>query len=300
MGAEDVQRGWARAVWSRKTVAAIGVTGVVVASLGVGAADAQQEPTGFAELPVGEWLGNGRAAGLSTTSGEGVAIAGLHWLLAAPAGLSITSTDEETSRLTREVGRRLLDLCAELGGSYLVHGSPQQRMLPPGREAEGRARGIAYFAAIAEEAEAAGLVYVIEPLSRLDTAFVTTVDEALAIIREIGSPALKTMVDCYATAANDEDVPGLLDRHLASSDIFHVHFNDDDKRGPGEGGIDFAAVLAALQRHGYAGAAAVEPFVYLPDGPACAARAIGYLRGIEAGLRDAAESVAGPIAEPSG
>ena len=75
MGAEDVQRGWARAVWSRKTVAAIGVTGVVVASLGVGAADAQQEPTGFAELPVGEWLGNGRAAGLSTTSGEGVAIA---------------------------------------------------------------------------------------------------------------------------------------------------------------------------------------------------------------------------------
>ena len=236
----------------------------------------------------------------SAAEGEGVAIAGLHWLLAAPAGLSITATDEETSRLTREAGRRLIGLCAELGGSYLVHGSPQQRTLPPGHEADGRARGIAYFAAMAEEARAAGLAYVIEPLSRLDTAFVNTVDEALAIIREIGSPALKTMVDCYATAANGEDVPGLLDRHLPSSEIVHVHFNDDDKRGPGEGSIDFAAVLAALRRHGCAGAAAVEPFVYLPDGPACAARAIGYLRGLEAGSYHATGAAAEPIAGPGG
>ena len=28
--------------------------------------------------------------------------------------------------------------------------------------------------------------------------------------------------------------------------------------------------------------AAIEPFVHLPDGPACAARAIGYLRGLAA------------------
>ncbi len=235
----------------------------------------------------------------SIAEGEGVAIKGLHWLLAAPAGLSITAANERTSRLTREAGRRLIGLCAELGGSYLVHGSPQQRTLPPGKEAEARARGIAYFAAMAGEAQAAGLAYVIEPLSRLDTAFVTTVDEALAIIAKIGSPALKTMVDCYAAAANGEDVPGLIDRHLASSEIFHVHFNDDDKRGPGEGGIDFAAVLAALRRHDYAGAAAVEPFVYMPDGPGCAARAIGYLRGIEAGLRNASDSMARTVSEPS-
>jgi sugar phosphate isomerase/epimerase len=42
-------------------------------------------------------------------------------------------------------------------------------------------------------------------------------------------------------------------------------------------------VLAALERHAYAGWVAVEPFEYLPDGPACAARAIGYLRGLMEG-----------------
>ena len=51
-------------------------------------------------------------------------------------------------------------------------------------------------------------------------------------------------------------------------------------RGPGEGELAFAPILAALKRNGYAGVVAVEPFKYVPDGQACAARAIGYLRGI--------------------
>jgi D-psicose/D-tagatose/L-ribulose 3-epimerase len=34
----------------------------------------------------------------------------------------------------------------------------------------------------------------------------------------------------------------------------------------------------------YRGIVAVEPFVYVPDGPGCAARAIGYLKGLVEGL----------------
>jgi hypothetical protein len=33
-------------------------------------------------------------------------------------------------------------------------------------------------------------------------------------------------------------------------------------------------------RHGYAGIASIEPFVYVPDGPTSAARAIGYVKGL--------------------
>jgi hypothetical protein len=51
----------------------------------------------------------------------------------------------------------------------------------------------------------------------------------------------------------------------------------------------FAAVIetiARLQRSGrYSGVVAVEPFDYVPDGPGCAARAIGYLRGVAEGLQ---------------
>jgi D-psicose/D-tagatose/L-ribulose 3-epimerase len=39
-----------------------------------------------------------------------------------------------------------------------------------------------------------------------------------------------------------------------------------------------------LQRHRYDRVVAVEPFVYEPDGAACAARSIGYVRGVLDGL----------------
>jgi len=216
----------------------------------------------------------------SIAEGEGAAIAGLHWLLAAPEGLSITSEDESVAATTLDVGRRLVEICYELGGSYLVHGSPLQRKLAPGREKEGRARGIAYFASIADQAASAGVGYIVEPLSRADTSFVNTVEEALAIIEELGSPALATMVDCYAAFSNGEDVPALLEKWGPLGVIRHVHFNDLNKRGPGEGSVDFAPVLDMLRRLDYSGTSAVEPFVYLPDGPSCAARAISYLRGM--------------------
>lgn len=212
--------------------------------------------------------------------GEGIGICGLHWLLAAPDGLSITSTDDAVWRRTVDVGRRLVMLCAELGGHYLIHGSPGQRRFEPGREREGRERAIVYFAAMADAANEAGVEYLIEPLSRQDTAFVNTIEDALAIIRAVASPALGAMVDCYATATDGGDVAALLERWLPEGVVGHIHFNDTNRRGPGEGDIAFAPIMDALRDFGYRGAIGIEPFVYQPDGMACAARAIGYVRGL--------------------
>ncbi|BCH35620.1 hypothetical protein MesoLjLc_75500 [Mesorhizobium sp. L-8-10] len=174
----------------------------------------------------------------------------------------------------------MVRLCAELGGRYLVHGSPGQRRLEAGDDNEGRKRGIAYFAAMAATARDAGVVYLIEPLSRRDTAFVNSVDEALEIVVAIGSPALGTMVDCYAAATDGDDVAALLRRWLPKGVVGHVHFNDPNRRGPGEGELAFGEVVDVLLGSGYSGAVGIEPFVYEPDGMACAARAIGYVRGL--------------------
>src|SRR5688572_594983 len=68
-----------------------------------------------------------RAALRRAARDAGIAISGLHWLLVAPAGLSITSADRTVWARTIDVMHRLIELCAELGGTYLVHGSPAQR-----------------------------------------------------------------------------------------------------------------------------------------------------------------------------
>ena len=77
----------------------------------------------------------------------------------------------------------------------------------PGEEDEGRKRGVDCFAAVAEAAAQARVVYCIEPLSRHETQFVNTVEEAAAIVRAIGSPAVRTMIDCSA-AGQAEASPG--------------------------------------------------------------------------------------------
>src|ERR1700674_5497631 len=60
----------------------------------------------------------------------------------------------------------------------------------------------------------------------------------------------------------------------------HIHRNDRSGRAAGGGVLAFSPILAALKAEGYAGMAAIEPFIYEPDGPSCAARAIGYVRGL--------------------
>lgn len=217
-----------------------------------------------------------------TVEDHGLVVTSLHWLLMAPKNLSITSPDAETRDRTRGVILGLLDLAAGLGAKVMVHGSPGQRRPAEGQSAEHAwtaARNL--FADMAPEAGARGLTYCLEPLARPDNVFVTTITEAARMVEEIGHPAFRTMIDTSAAGVEEtEPVAALIRRWVPTGLIGHVQLNDRNRRGPGEGSDLFAPVVRTLIDVGYAGDIAVEPFIYEPDGPACAARAAGYVRGL--------------------
>lgn len=217
-----------------------------------------------------------------TAAQEGIEICGLHWLLVAPEGLSLNGPDEVARQRTTEVMRRLIAICAELGGRYLVHGSPAQRTVATGDDPKAAwQRAVDSFGAVAADAEAAGVTYCIEPLGRGETNFVNRIDEAVAMIEEIDSPAFKTMIDTKAAAGSEsESVEALIERWMPRGMIAHVQFNDVNRRGPGQGEMKFAGIIHALRRTGYDGTIAMEPFDYVPDGAAAAARAVGYVQGL--------------------
>jgi sugar phosphate isomerase/epimerase len=227
------------------------------------------------------------AAARAAAEDAGVAITGLHWLLIKPAGLSISTRDEAVRRKTLDVLLALVEQCAALGGRYLVHGSPQQRRIDPGdTRAAALARAQDTFAAVAERAEKAGVMYCVEPLSSDQTPLINTLEEAAAVVEAVGSRALRSMLDCSSAGRMETaPLPALVDKWLPRGMIAHVQLNDRNRRGPGQGEQRFAPLLAALVRHGYAGDLAVEPFDYVPDGPGAAARAIGYVRGILEAIR---------------
>jgi len=222
------------------------------------------------------------AAARAAAEDAGIAVTGLHWLLIKPAGLSISSKDENVRKRTVDVMLALVDLCAELGGKYLVHGSPQQRRVEAGEtRAAAMARAKECFAAVAERAQKAGVVYCIEPLSSEQTPLINTLEEAARMVEEIGSSSIKTMIDCSSAGRMEkEPLNALVDRWLPKGVIAHVQVNDRNRRGPGQGEQRFAPLFASLKKNGYPGDVAVEPFDYVPDGPGAAARAIGYIKGI--------------------
>jgi D-psicose/D-tagatose/L-ribulose 3-epimerase len=218
---------------------------------------------------------------------HGLEISGLHWLLVAPAGLSIVSADAALRQRSTAVMQRLVELCALMGGRYLVHGSPKQRSVPPGEtRAAALERAHECLASAARSAQQCGVVYCIEPLSTTETDLLNTIEEAVELVQAIGSPAFRTMIDCSAAGQMErEDIPALMRRWMPTGHIAHVQVNDPNRRGPGQGDMRFAPILAALHEMSsaghYQGIVAVEPFDYVPDGMGSAARAIGYLRGIE-------------------
>src|SRR5229473_5667106 len=203
----------------------------------------------------------------------GLAVTSLHWLLARPAGLSLTDPDASTRSRTLEMMTHLTGLCAALGGNVLVHGSPQQRQIPRGgTHRDARARLVDALAQVASAAAREGVVYCLEPLSRRETALINTLAEAAEVVRQIGHPSLRTMIDCSAAGLTETvSVPELLEHWLPTKLIAHVQINDPNRRAPGQGAMRFAPIAAALARHGYAGTVAVEPFDYVPDGAGAAA-----------------------------
>ena len=223
-----------------------------------------------------------RAAWRRALSDAGVVVSGLHWLLVSPAGLSITTPDKHTRDRTVDILRRLIELCAEFGGAYLVHGSPDQRKIGDQPDpAAAAARGEAAWAAIADDARKSGVVYCIEPLARPQADFVNTLAESTAIVQRVGNPALRTMVDTLAASLMEpEPIADALRRWLPTGLLAHIQLNDRNRRGPGQGDDKFGPVLRALKDGGYDGWVAMEPFDYHPDGPTCAARSIGYVKGL--------------------
>lgn len=218
----------------------------------------------------------------ATVEASGLVVTGLHWLLVKPEGLSLTDPDAAVRARTIEVMVRLTSLCAELGGAVLVHGSPRQRQIAPGETREvALARLQDGLSQAASAAAGAGVIYCIEPLARKETSLVNTIAEAAELVRSIDHPNLRTMIDCSAAGLTETDpIASLIDRWFPTGLIAHVQVNDPNRRGPGQGEMKFAPILAALKRHGYAGSIAVEPFDYWPDGQSVTAFSAGYLRGL--------------------
>ena len=208
---------------------------------------------------------------------EGLEFVGLHWLLAAPAGLHITTPDRRLRERSWAYLRGLIDLCADLGqGGVMVLGSPRQRAATGGLAPAEAARNLAEgLASVALCAAARGVTILLEALPANQCDVVQTLAEAVAIVREIASPCVATMFDVHNAIDEREPHAGLIDRYFDY--IRHVHVNEPDGRHCGTGSYDYKPLFEVLTRRGYGGWISLEAFDFTPGGATVAGESLGYL-----------------------
>jgi D-psicose/D-tagatose/L-ribulose 3-epimerase len=217
----------------------------------------------------------------------GLAFVGLHWLLLSPPGLHITTADAETRKKTWDYVHRAIDLCADLAGEeaeskgVIVIGSPKQRstngLMAPRQAVDILTHELAHAA---PHAEMRGVKLLLEALSPADTDVVNCLPDAVAIVRQIGSPAVQSMFDVHNAIKEKEPHAELIRRYAAH--IAHIHVNELDGQEPGRGEYDFARLLETANELDYRGWISVEAFDFSRDSREIAERAITHLKASEA------------------
>ncbi|MGK0358670.1 MAG: protein FrlC [Bradymonadia bacterium] len=172
--------------------------------------------------------------------------------------------------------RAALDFAVEVGARCVsVTSGRCEADIEPGEGKRYFAEGLAR---ICEDAAERGLKIGVEYEPGL---LVETAAEVKAMIDAVGHPALGANLDIGHAICVGED-PADAIATLAGR-IWNVHL--EDIRGtkhfhlvPGEGDIDFAAVFAALEAHGYDNFITVELYTCSARADAAAAAAIEHLR----------------------
>ena len=127
-------------------------------------------------------------------------------------------------------------------------------VVPPEKRPAAETVFIANLARAAADAAKAGIMLLIEPLNPRDRPdyFLTRVEQAADIVRKVGAPNLRIQFDFYHMQIVSGDLIRRFEAHLPL--IGHVQIASvPERREPDEGEVNYPAILAALDRLGYAG-----------------------------------------------
>jgi sugar phosphate isomerase/epimerase len=171
-------------------------------------------------------------------------------------GAFFTANDAEKRERAREIIRGHIDLSAKLGFPPvtigLIRGKLETRektaLLAQLRES------LPPLCAYAAEK---GVTLQLEPINKGETAFLNSMEECLAFMETLGNPAsLGILYDTHHSYLEDASMPAAI--RAAKGKITNVHLSDSHRGLPGEGAIDFRAVIKTLTEIGYSGAIALE------------------------------------------
>ena len=146
--------------------------------------------------------------------------------------------------------RRQLDLCREVGGSYMLV-VPAAVGRPTAYDDSELARSVETIRLVADEFVQAGVRAAVEPIRSAEVSIVHTIADALAYIEAVDSPGVQHVNgDLYHMQSEEANVTESL--LAADQRLVNLHMADSNRCALGDGSLDLDAVIMALYAIGYA------------------------------------------------
>ena len=206
---------------------------------------------------------------IKAADSAGIEIIGLHWLMAKTEGLHLTHQNEDMRKAACEYLKKLTILTSQMGGRIMVLGSPHQRNLEPGTPYEvAFERAVSVIQEVCELAGELGVILAVEPLSPVETSFLSSCQEARRFLTAVNRSACRLHLDIKAMTHETAGPVATIYEHRW--EVEHFHGNDVNLRGPGQGPTNIRPIAEALQAINYQGWVSVEPFDYHPSPEDCA------------------------------
>jgi D-psicose/D-tagatose/L-ribulose 3-epimerase len=171
-------------------------------------------------------------------------------------GAFFTAKDAKKRERARDIIRGHIDLSAKLGYPPVTIGLIRGK-LEPQRKTTLLAQLKESLPPLCAYAAEKGVMLQLEPINKSETAFLNSMEECLAFIEALGDPAsLGILYDTHHSYLEDASMPAAI--RAAKGKITNVHLSDSHRGLPGEGAIDFHAIIKTLMELGYTGAIALE------------------------------------------
>ncbi len=150
----------------------------------------------------------------------------------------------------------VLDCPSLIGPVYSAVGRADA--VPPDEYKQQWATVVKNLKTLCRHAESRDRKVCLEPLNRFETDFINTCDQALRMIKAVGSPALKLHLDTFHMNIEEKCQGDAIRK--AGKLLGHFHACGSDRGTPGNDHIDWKPIAKALKDVKYQGDVVIESF----------------------------------------
>ena len=208
---------------------------------------------------------------------------GLSYCIGLPRQYDLASEDKSVRANGIAFLRQMAEAIGEMGGGNLggIIYSYWPATLPDGVSDKRPywERSVASMKEAIKAAEDNNVFFNMEVVNRFEQYLLNTAAEAVAYVKEVGSPHARVMLDTFHINIEENFFSEAI--LTAGEYLGHFHIGENNRMPPGYGRIPWTEVGAALRQIGYQGDVVMEPFL-MPGGEV--GRDIKVFRDLSVGL----------------